>query len=79
MTSAHELAHFEEVVGNFKNYQVEETRVVVTFEEGEISIPLSGFRMLNSARLKSGDHVSMFRTDNDEDPIRVRRFKILNR
>jgi hypothetical protein len=73
MTSAHELDNFEEVVGNFKNYQVEETRVVVTFEEGEISIPLSGLRTLSSARLKSGDQVSMLRTDDDEHPIRVRR------
>jgi len=73
MTRVHELNDFEEVVGNFKNYQVEETRVVVTFEEGEISIPLSGLRTLSSARLKSGNHVSMLRIDDDEHPIRVRR------
>ncbi len=73
MPRIRELDHFEEIVGRFQGLRIEERSVVIRLEDARVSVPLSALAHLQSLRLKSGDRISMLRTDDETHPIRLRR------
>ena len=66
------LGEWDEALGKFSGSRQLKDHVLVLIEDSRsISLPVSASRMLYG--IKVGDCVSIIRTNNDENPIRVRR------
>ncbi len=66
---------FEEVVGTFRRYQVEDDFVIIILRDLRIKVPIAALSILELAGLKTGDRITILRTDDELKPIRVRRLK----
>jgi hypothetical protein len=69
-----ELRQFEEVRGEFRGFEVSEDKVLALLRDSwAILLPKSASKGLLA--LKPGDRIAILMTDNDENPVRVRRLR----